>query len=171
MATRPSQLILCGLGGKISPLGSPSERSLAFASSIREPMSGLAPTGQAAGNLSQRAAGRVHGSIAAVALHGRYGVRCLFLVLAYYVAAHIGYAFGFSGPVAAVVWLPVGVGIAGLYLFGLRLWPAVVVADLLVNNYMALPLGSAIGQSFGNLLEVLIGGAAPAPVRLAAERR
>ena len=55
------------------------------------------------------------------------------------------------------MWLPVGVGIAGLYLMGLRLWPAVVIGDLLVNNYMRLPVGAAVGQSFGNLLEVVIG--------------
>ena len=78
------------------------------------------------------------------------------LVLAYYAAAHVGYAFEFSGPVAALVWLPVGVGIAYLYLRGMRFWPGVVLGDLLVNNYSALPLGSALGQSFGNLLEVVV---------------
>jgi signal transduction histidine kinase len=83
----------------------------------------------------------------------------VFLIAAYYLAAHLGYAFRFSGPVAAIVWLPVGVGIAGLYTFGLRLWPAVVIGDLLVNNYSALPVGAAVCQSFGNLLEVLIGAA------------
>jgi signal transduction histidine kinase len=88
-----------------------------------------------------------------------YGARLAFLVAAYYLAAHLGYAFRFSGPVAAIVWLPVGVGIAGLYTFGLRLWPAVVIGDLLVNNYSALPVGAAVGQSFGNLLEVVIGAA------------
>lgn len=88
-----------------------------------------------------------------------YGARLAFLIAAYYLAAHLGYAFRFSGAVAAIVWLPVGVGIAGLYVFGLRLWPAVVIGDLLVNNYMALPVGAAVGQSFGNLLEVLIGAA------------
>jgi signal transduction histidine kinase len=81
---------------------------------------------------------------------------CLVVAL-YYAAAHIGYAFEFAGPVAAVVWLPVGVGIAALYLFGLRLWPGMVIGDLLVNNYSAMPAGAAIGQSFGNLLEVVIG--------------
>ena len=61
--------------------------------------------------------------------------KVVLLVAAYYAAAHLGYAFRFAGPVAAIVWLPVGVGIAGLYLLGLRLWPAVVIGDLLVNNY------------------------------------
>ncbi len=78
------------------------------------------------------------------------------LTVAYYAAAHLGYALRFSGPVAAVVWLPVGVGVAGLYLGGIRLWPAVVLGDLLVNNYAALPLGTALAQSAGNLAEVLI---------------
>jgi signal transduction histidine kinase len=78
-----------------------------------------------------------------------------FVVIAYYLAAHLGYALRFAGPVASIVWLPAGVGIAALYLLGPQFWPGVVLGDLLVNNYSTLPLGSAIGQSFGNLLEVL----------------
>jgi signal transduction histidine kinase len=81
------------------------------------------------------------------------------LVGLYYGVAQFGYAFKFAGPVAAVVWLPVGVGIAFLYLFGLQFWPAVVIGDLLSNNYGALPLGSALGQTCGNLLEVLVAAA------------
>jgi signal transduction histidine kinase len=87
---------------------------------------------------------------------GRYLVAVLALAAAYYVAAQIGYAFEFAGPVAAIVWLPAGVAIAFLYLGGVRLWPGVLVGDLLVNDYSALPIGSAVGQTFGNLLEVLV---------------
>jgi signal transduction histidine kinase len=83
------------------------------------------------------------------------GWLCL-VIVAYYGAAHLGYALKFAGPVASIVWVPVGVGIAALYLLGPEFWPGVVIGDLLVNNYSALPVGSAIGQSFGNLLEVLI---------------
>jgi signal transduction histidine kinase len=78
------------------------------------------------------------------------------LVAVYYAAAHIGYEFNFAGPVAAIVWLPIGVAIAFLYLGGLWLWPAVLAGDLLVNDYAALPLGSAIGQSAGNVLEAVV---------------
>jgi signal transduction histidine kinase len=74
----------------------------------------------------------------------------------YYGAAHLGYWLGFSGPVAAIVWLPVGVGISFLYLGGLQFWPGVVIGDLLVNNYSTLPVGSALAQSVGNLLEVVV---------------
>src|SRR6185312_11728910 len=66
------------------------------------------------------------------------------LVAAYYGAAQLGYALEVAGPVAAIVWLPVGVGVAFLYLGGTQLWPAVLVGDLLVNDYGALPLGTSL---------------------------
>ena len=75
---------------------------------------------------------------------------------AYYAAAQIGYELKFTGAVAAIVWLPVGVGIAFLYLGGLSLWPGVVLGDLLANQYDTLPIGSALGQTLGNTLEVLV---------------
>lgn len=86
----------------------------------------------------------------------RYAGRVVLLVAIYYAAAHLGYALDFAGPVAAIVWLPAGVGIAFLYLVGLEFWPGVVIGDLLVNNYSALPFGSALGQTTGNLLEVVV---------------
>jgi signal transduction histidine kinase len=76
---------------------------------------------------------------------------------AYYGSARIGYHFEFAGPVAAIVWPPVGIGISFLYLGGLQLWPGVVMGDLLANDYHALPLGSALGQTAGNTLEVVVG--------------
>ena len=75
---------------------------------------------------------------------------------AYYAAAQIGYELKFTGAVAAIVWLPVGVGIAFLYLGGSSLWPGVVLGDLLANQYDTLPIGSALGQTLGNTLEVLV---------------
>ena len=57
---------------------------------------------------------------------------------------------------------PSGVGIAFLYLGGLRFWPGVLVGDLLANDYSALPLGSALGQTAGNVLEVVVATVAAA---------
>ena len=74
----------------------------------------------------------------------------------YYASAKMGYLLEFAGPVAAILWLPVGVGIAFLYLGGLRYWPGVLIGDLFANNYMALPVGAALGQTCGNMLEVLL---------------
>ncbi len=89
-------------------------------------------------------------------LDGRYVFGVATLVLLYYGAAHLGYALRFAGPVAAIVWLPTGVAIAYLYLAGVRFWPGALAGDLLVNNYSAVPPGSAVGQSCGNLLEVMV---------------
>jgi signal transduction histidine kinase len=88
---------------------------------------------------------------------GRSLVAAAALAGVYYGSAKIGYQLEFTGPVAAIVWLPVGIGIAFLYLGGLQLWPGVVVGDLLANDYTALPIGSALGQTVGNLLEVVVG--------------
>jgi signal transduction histidine kinase len=78
------------------------------------------------------------------------------LAAVYYGSAKLGYTFGFSGPVAAIVWLPVGVAVAGLSLGGLALWPGALAGDLLANDYSALPVGGALGQTVGNVLEVLV---------------
>src|SRR3954447_7860672 len=78
------------------------------------------------------------------------------LAAVYYAAAKVGYALEFSGPVAAVLWLPAGVGIAFLAVGGMWLWPGVLLGDLLVNDYGALPIGSALGQTCGNVAEVLL---------------
>src|SRR5829696_5612871 len=59
--------------------------------------------------------------------HGRYLLGVVALAAMYRGVAEIGYALQFAGPVAAIVWLPVGVGIAFLYLGGLRYWPGVLV--------------------------------------------
>ncbi len=85
----------------------------------------------------------------------RYLFELALVVAAYYAAAKLGYVFRFAGPVASLVWLPVGAGIALLYLLGPQLWPAVLLGDLLVTNHSALPIGSAIGQTYGNLVDVL----------------
>lgn len=74
---------------------------------------------------------------------GRYVAGVLALATTYWIAAQIGYAFEFAGPVAAIVWLPVGVAVSFLYLGGVRLWPGVLVGDLLVNDYSALQIGRA----------------------------
>jgi signal transduction histidine kinase len=89
----------------------------------------------------------------------RYVLTVAALAVLYRGIAEVGYALNFAGPVAAIAWLPVGVGIAFLYLGGLGYWPGVLVGDLLANDYSALPLGSALGQTAGNVLEVVAAAA------------
>jgi signal transduction histidine kinase len=90
-------------------------------------------------------------------LHGRYLAGVALLVGLYYGSARLGYELNFSGPVAAIVWLPAGVGMAYLYLGGRRFWPGILIGDVLANEYSTLHLAPALGQTAGNLLEVLVG--------------
>lgn len=74
----------------------------------------------------------------------------------YYAAAQFGFALQFTGPVGAIVWLPVGVGIAGLYIGGLEFWPGVLIGDLM-SNYSAHFTWWVSGvQAAGNVLEVVV---------------
>ncbi len=86
----------------------------------------------------------------------RYPLGVAVLAALYYGSARIGIDLNFAGPVAAIVWPPVGVGIAFLYLRGVGYWPGILIGDLLANDYSAIPLGSAVGQTCGNVLEVVI---------------
>src|SRR3954452_20217854 len=85
----------------------------------------------------------------------RYPLGVVLAAAAYYAAAELVFSLEVGGPVAAVVWLPAGVGMAALYLGGIRLWPGVLIADLIVNDYGALPVGTALAQTAGNLVEIV----------------
>jgi PAS domain S-box-containing protein len=80
------------------------------------------------------------------------------LVLAgvYYAAAKIGLRLAYLNGAVTALWPPVGVGIAVLTLYGPRLWPGIVIGDLLAADYST-PLGTVLGQTVGNTLEVLVG--------------
>jgi signal transduction histidine kinase len=90
-----------------------------------------------------------------------YVVGVLALAAAYYGSAKLGQSLRYTASVAAI-WPPAGVGIAALYLWGLRWWPAVLIAELVINWELAvgsnpLPLGSLVGQQAGNMAEILVG--------------
>jgi signal transduction histidine kinase len=91
----------------------------------------------------------------------RYAAGVIALAAAYYGAAKVGQALRYTGSVAAV-WPPVGLGIAALYLLGLRWWPGIFIGELLVNSELLfentpLPIGSVVGQQLGNMAEVVVG--------------
>lgn len=84
------------------------------------------------------------------------------LALAYFAAAKLGQTLRYTASVSAI-WPPVGLGIAALYLFGLRWWPGIFLGELLVNGQLLFegshppPLGSLVGQQAGNMAEVIVG--------------
>ena len=106
-------------------------------------------------------------------LERRYLLAAAVTVAAYYAAAQIGIhlAYPYTGAstygAVTAFWPPVGVGIAALVLFGLRLWPAVVIGDLLAGDYST-PLGVTLGQTLGTVVAVVVSAALL--IRLGARR-
>src|SRR5215212_5152739 len=90
----------------------------------------------------------------------RYLGGVLLLAGAYYGAAKLGQTLRYTASVSAI-WPPAGLGIAALYLWGLRWWPGVLLGELLVNAHLlvddSIPLGSLLGQQTGNMAEVIVG--------------
>jgi signal transduction histidine kinase len=85
----------------------------------------------------------------------------LALAAAYYGAAKLGQTLRYTASVSAI-WPPAGLGIAALYLWGMRWWPGILLAELVVNGELllddkGLPLGSLLGQQTGNMAEIVVG--------------
>src|SRR5215210_1527398 len=74
---------------------------------------------------------------------------------AYYLAGRIGLELAYLDGAVAALWPPAGLGLAVLFLWGLRLWPAIVVGDLLLGDYST-PLGTVVAQTVGNTVALVI---------------
>ena len=91
----------------------------------------------------------------------RYLGAVLALAIAYYGTAKLAQSVRYTASVSAI-WPPAGLGIAALYLWGLRLWPGIFLAEVAVNAQLlmgdhGLPFWSVVGQQAGNMLEVIVG--------------
>jgi signal transduction histidine kinase len=104
----------------------------------------------------ERAAGVVARSRSA-----RYIAGVVVVATAYYASAKLGQTLRYTASVSAI-WPPAGFGIAALYLWGLRWWPGIFLAELVLNVELlggphSLPLGSLVGQQAGNMAEIVAG--------------
>src|ERR1043165_3573187 len=91
----------------------------------------------------------------------RYAGGVVLLAAACYGAAKLGQTLRYAASVSAI-WPPAGLGIAALYLWGMRWWPGVLIGELAVNAELLLddrsfPIGSLLGQQTGNLAEIIVG--------------
>ena len=85
----------------------------------------------------------------------RYAAGVGLIAGGYYAAAQGGEALLLTGP-AGAFWPATGVGIAVLYLGGLRWWPGVLLGDLLSREFTELPVGTALAQTAGNVARALV---------------
>ena len=83
-----------------------------------------------------------------------YAGSLVLVALAYYLAGRLGLELAYLDGAVAAVWPPAGLGLALLFLYGVRLWPGIVIGDLLLADFST-PLGTVLGQAAGNTLSLV----------------
>src|SRR5215203_3106547 len=76
-------------------------------------------------------------------------------VALYLGARRIGLELAYLDGAVAALWPPAGLGLAVLFLYGLRFWPAIVIGDLFLGDF-ATPLGTVLAQTLGNTLALVV---------------
>jgi signal transduction histidine kinase len=79
------------------------------------------------------------------------------VTLLYFAAGKLGLSLAFEHGSASPVWPPTGVALAALLLFGLRLWPAVLLGAFAVNLSTTGHVPSSLGIAGGNTAEAVVG--------------
>jgi signal transduction histidine kinase len=75
---------------------------------------------------------------------------------AYYLAGRLGLELAYLDGAVAALWPPAGLGVAVLFLYGVRLWPGIVIGDLLLADFSQ-PAGTIAGQTVGNTVALIVG--------------
>ena len=105
--------------------------------------------------LSEARLPHVHGVLDGERNWFRYVGTVLLVALVYFVSALAGNSLKFTGNVDAI-WPPAGVAIAAVYFLGLRVWPGILIGDLLADYPHHLPVLASVGQTAGNMLEAIV---------------
>ena len=74
--------------------------------------------------------------------------------LAYYLAGRIGLELAYLDGAVAALWPPAGLGLAVLFLYGVRLWPGIVIGDLFLGDFST-PTGTVLAQTLGNTVALV----------------
>src|SRR5579859_6080720 len=83
--------------------------------------------------------------------------KILILFAVYFITAWFGLTLDAVSRFATLVWIPSGLSLATLFLFGYDLWPGITVAAFLVNLLNGASPFVALGIGIGNTLEALFG--------------
>lgn len=85
-----------------------------------------------------------------------YIAKIALLFVGYYLTARIGLSLDAVGGFATLVWIPTGLSLAVLLLYGRNLWPAIFLGALAANWSVGAPFLVAIFIAIGNTLEAAI---------------
>jgi PAS domain S-box-containing protein len=78
----------------------------------------------------------------------------------YFGGASLGLSLAFANRNVTTVWPPTGIAVAGLLVFGTRVWPGIAAGALLANVANGLPWATAAGIAVGNTLAPVVAAAA-----------
>ena len=85
-----------------------------------------------------------------------YGIALLTLAAVYFGTGRVGLSLGAVSRFATLLWLPSGLAVTALFLWGADLWPGIILGAFLVNLFVGAPLLVAVGMGIGNTLEALV---------------
>src|SRR3954452_5581268 len=77
------------------------------------------------------------------------------LAVTYYLAGKVGLELAYLDGAVAALWPPAGLGLAVLFLGGVRLWPGIVIGDLLLGDFST-PFATVLAQTVGNTLALIL---------------
>ena len=103
-------------------------------------------------------AGRARPFGAAQTRTPQYAVAVAVVALAYYLAGRAALELAYLDGAVAAMWLPAGIGLAVLVLYGPWMVPGVVIGDLVLGDYST-PLGTVLAQTVGNTVALVVAAA------------
>ena len=84
-------------------------------------------------------------------------LRAGLLALVYVVAARLGLELDAVSGFATLVWPASGIALAALVIFGIRLWPGILIGAFTANTLVGAPFLVALGIGTGNTLSAIVG--------------
>lgn len=83
-------------------------------------------------------------------------IKILFLFSIYFLTAKLGLEINSVSGFATLIWMPTGISLAAVLMFGFRIWPAIALGAFFANLITGAPIPVAVGISFGNTMEALV---------------
>src|SRR4029077_1012274 len=86
-----------------------------------------------------------------------YITKVIILFLLYLLTGRFGLSLDAVSGFATLVWIPTGISLVTIFLFGYRLWIGIAAGACFVNILTGAPPLAALGIACGNTLEAVIG--------------
>ena len=94
----------------------------------------------------------------------KQAIQILLLTIVYIVTARFGLVFSYPETNASPIWLPTGIAISAVLIYGYKIWPGIALGAFAANLFFLIDLNSSVpisiavslGTSVGNTLEAIL---------------